>query len=121
MIYKQSKPWGYFEVIGDGPNHKTKQLVVMPDQATSLQKHNHRAEHWVVVAGEVNVVLNTLEKTLGVNESIYIPKGARHRISNYGDRPAVIVEVQVGDITDEEDIQRIEDKYGRTTRVDSEQ
>ena len=120
MIYKQAKPWGYFEVIGDGPNHKTKQLVVMSDQATSLQKHNHRAEHWVVVAGEVNVVLNELEKTLGVNESIYIPKGARHRIANYGDRPAVIVEVQVGDITDEEDIQRIEDKYGRAARANSE-
>lgn len=120
MIYKQAKPWGYFEVIGDGPNHKTKQLVVMPDQATSLQRHKHRAEHWVVVAGEVNVVLNELEKTLGVNESIYIPKGARHRIANYGDRPAVIVEVQVGDITDEEDIQRIEDKYGRAARANSE-
>jgi len=115
MIYKQAKPWGYFEVIGDGPNHKTKQLVVMPDQATSLQRHKYRAEHWVVVAGEVSVVLDNLEKTLDVNESIYIPKGIQHRISNYGSIPAVIVEVQVGDITDEDDIQRIEDKYGRAS------
>jgi len=120
MIHKKAKPWGYFEVIGDGPNHKTKQLVVMPDQATSLQQHKYRAEHWVIVAGEVNVVLNDMEKTLGVNESIYIPKGALHRIANYSYQPAVIVEVQVGDITDEEDIQRIEDKYGRATRVGNE-
>ena len=113
MTYKQSKPWGYFEVIGDGPNHKTKQLVVMPEQATSLQRHKYRAEHWVVVSGTASVVRDHEVLKLATNESVYIHVGQKHRLANETDAPLTVIEVQTGEYLGEDDIVRYDDVYLR--------
>ncbi|HET6490144.1 MAG TPA: phosphomannose isomerase type II C-terminal cupin domain, partial [Syntrophales bacterium] len=79
----------------------------------SLQKHRHRDEHWLIVSGEAVFTLNTDEITLGKGQSIDIPRGALHRVRNTGEKELVIVEVQTGDYFDENDIERVEDDYGR--------
>ena len=92
---------------------KVKRLIVNPGAVLSLQKHAHRAEHWVVVRGKARITKNEDEFDLSVNESTYIAIGDVHRIANPFDEPAHIIEVQCGDYLGEDDIVRIEDNYGR--------
>ena len=110
---RQYRPWGFFEVLGEGPGFQVKHLSLKPGAKISLQKHEHRAEHWVVVSGNAQVTCDDTEFTLNVNESTYIPRGAIHRLENTGDEPISIVEVQTGDELREDDIIRFEDLYRR--------
>lgn len=113
------RPWGVYYVLEDKPNFKVKKIVVQPDQRLSLQSHKHRSEHWVVVSGTATVEVRTGDESkewvhdLAPNESTFIPMNAMHRLANYGKIPLVIVEVQVGEYTGEDDIERFEDDYSR--------
>jgi mannose-1-phosphate guanylyltransferase/mannose-6-phosphate isomerase len=110
---KVSRPWGNYEILAEGPAFKVKRLMVKPGAKLSLQKHQHRAEHWVVVAGEAEVVNHQQTIHLTVNQSTYIPKNTLHRLSNNGKEPLYVIEVQSGDYLGEDDIQRFDDIYAR--------
>ena len=107
------RPWGAYTVLEDKPRHKIKRIVVKPGQRISLQKHMHRSEHWIVISGTAVVTLDDKETLVRPNESTYIPMGGVHRLENKGKIDCVIVEVQVGEYTGEDDIIRIEDDYRR--------
>jgi mannose-1-phosphate guanylyltransferase/mannose-6-phosphate isomerase len=107
------RPWGSYEQLIVGPNYQVKRLVVNPGKKLSLQSHKHRAEHWVVVTGTATVVKDDETLTLRANESVYLPKGTRHRLGNEGDSPLEVIEVQTGDYLGEDDIVRYEDVFGR--------
>jgi mannose-1-phosphate guanylyltransferase/mannose-1-phosphate guanylyltransferase/mannose-6-phosphate isomerase len=110
---KVFRPWGHYESIGDGARYQVKRIVVTSGQVLSLQKHFHRAEHWVVVQGTALVTRDSEEILLRENESVYLPLGAVHRLANPGKIPLELIEVQVGSYLGEDDIVRFEDLYGR--------
>lgn len=110
------RPWGYFESIETGDRYQVKHLMVKPGGALSLQKHYHRAEHWVVVRGTARVAIDNKELLLSENESTYIPIGAQHRLENPGRVPLSIIEVQSGAYLGEDDIVRLQDVYGRAPK-----
>lgn len=113
------RPWGMYYVLEDSQNYKVKKIIVNPNQRLSLQSHKHRSEHWVVVSGSAAVEVRDggLEsqwiKNLAPNQSTYIPMNTLHRLANYGKIPLVMIEVQVGEYTGEDDIERYEDDYNR--------
>jgi len=107
------RPWGFYESLIQGDRFQVKRIVVWPGQKLSLQKHFHRAEHWVVVAGCANVTRDAETTLLQENESIYLPLGSVHRMENPGRIPLTLIEVQSGAYLGEDDIVRIEDTYGR--------
>ncbi len=107
------RPWGYYQGIDIGPNFQVKRIAVYPGRSLSLQKHAHRAEHWVVVDGTAIVTRDDEVFELGRNESTYIPIGAVHRLENRGPGLLKLIEVQSGDYLGEDDIVRLEDDYGR--------
>lgn len=107
------RPWGSYDGIDAEDGFQVKRLIVKPGAILSLQKHAHRAEHWVVVRGTARITRDDEVFDLGVNESTYIPVGTVHRIENPGDVPVHIIEVQCGDYLGEDDIVRLEDNYGR--------
>jgi mannose-1-phosphate guanylyltransferase/mannose-6-phosphate isomerase len=107
------RPWGTYTVLEVGANFKIKRIVVNPGAKLSMQMHNHRSEHWVVVSGVAKITNGEQEIHLLENESTYIPKTHRHRLENAGDLPLSIIEVQCGDYVGEDDIVRFEDTYGR--------
>lgn len=108
-----SRPWGYYEILAEGPAFKVKRLMVKPGARLSLQMHQHRAEHWVVVAGKAEVVNGTETILLSVNQSTYIAQKTLHRLSNSGIEPLYVIEVQSGTYLGEDDIQRFDDMYAR--------
>ncbi len=110
---RNHRPWGWYETIDEGTAFQVKHLMVRPMGRLSLQQHTKRAEHWVVIAGTAHVELDGIEKPLAANESIYIPVGAAHRLSNRGLTPLHVVEVQTGTYFGEDDIVRLDDEYGR--------
>ena len=110
---KVFRPWGHYESIGDGARYQVKRITVTPGQVLSLQKHFHRAEHWVVVQGTAVVTRDDEEIMLRENESVYLPLGSVHRLFNPGKIPLELIEVQVGSYLGEDDIVRFEDVYGR--------
>lgn len=110
---KVSRPWGYFEVLVEQPTFKVKRLMIKPGAKLSLQMHQHRAEHWVVVEGIAEVVNDQQVFQLGVNQSTYIPQHTRHRLSNPGPQPLFVIEVQSGSYLGEDDITRFDDMYQR--------
>jgi mannose-1-phosphate guanylyltransferase/mannose-6-phosphate isomerase len=110
---KVHRPWGSYESLALASNFQVKQLEVNPGASLSLQLHHHRAEHWVVVSGSALVEVGDSETLLSVNESIYIPIGEKHRLSNPGKIPVKLIEVQSGQYLGEDDIVRFEDVYGR--------
>ncbi len=107
------RPWGSYDSIDADDGFQAKRLIVKPGAVLSLQKHAHRAEHWVVVRGVATVTRDEEVVDLNVNEYIHIPIGAVHRIANKGTEPVHIIEVQCGDYLGEDDIVRLEDNYGR--------
>ncbi|MEQ8664769.1 MAG: mannose-1-phosphate guanylyltransferase/mannose-6-phosphate isomerase [Rhodospirillales bacterium] len=107
------RPWGSFHTLANGPRFQVKEIVVNPGASISLQKHFHRAEHWVVVEGTAKIRCGEREFVLQENESTYIPLGEIHRLSNPGKIPVRLIEVQSGSYLGEDDIVRIEDTYGR--------
>ena len=108
------RPWGWYQTMDLGDRFRVKRLVVAPGKKLSLQKHHHRAEHWVVVRGTAEVTRDDEVLTVRENESIYLPSGCAHRLSNPGKIPVEIVEVQTGTYLGEDDIIRIEDDFGRS-------
>ena len=108
------RPWGFYDSIDAGERFQVKRIVVQPGGALSLQKHRHRAEHWVVVRGTAEVTIDKDIKSVHENESIYIPIGAVHRLANHGKIPLELIEVQTGSYLGEDDIVRLEDVYKRT-------
>jgi mannose-1-phosphate guanylyltransferase / mannose-6-phosphate isomerase len=108
------RPWGYYQRVDAGPRYQVKRIVVASGGQLSLQKHLHRAEHWVVVKGTAAITLNEKTSTLHENESIYLPIGSVHRLANPGKIPLEIIEVQVGSYLGEDDIIRFEDIYKRS-------
>jgi mannose-6-phosphate isomerase len=111
------RPWGSFTVLDEAPTHKVKRIEVHPGHRLSYQRHQRRAEHWFVVAGAADVVLDGGVSRLGPGDSIEIPSGAAHRVGNVGGDQLVFIEVQVGDYFGEDDIERLEDDYGRVGAV----
>jgi mannose-1-phosphate guanylyltransferase/mannose-6-phosphate isomerase len=107
------RPWGFYESLISGDRFQVKRIVVKPGQKLSLQKHFHRAEHWVVVAGTAMVVRDDEAIMLRENESVYLPLGCTHRLENPGRIPLTLIEVQSGSYLGEDDIVRFEDTYGR--------
>ncbi len=110
---KVFRPWGTYEGIDAGDGFQAKRLIISPGASISLQRHRHRAEHWVVVRGTAEVTRDNEVFTLETNQSTYIPLGAVHRLRNTGNQPLHIVEVQFGDYLGEDDIERFDDIYGR--------
>ncbi|HUL87948.1 MAG TPA: mannose-1-phosphate guanylyltransferase/mannose-6-phosphate isomerase [Pseudolabrys sp.] len=108
------RPWGYYESIDMGERFQVKRIVVIPGGILSLQKHRHRAEHWVVVRGTAEVTVGEQIRAVHENESIYIPIGSVHRMANKGKIPLELIEVQTGSYLGEDDIERLEDVYKRS-------
>ncbi len=108
-----ARPWGSFTVIREEPGYKIKKIEVLPGQKLSLQKHRHRAEHWVIVEGEARVTLGEQELTLGPGQFCHVPQGLPHRMENPAERPLRFIEVQFGSYLGEDDIIRLDDVYGR--------
>ena len=111
------RPWGSFTVLEDGNDCKVKRLTVKPGGILSLQKHHRRSEHWTVVQGTAKVRVGDAEFLLSCNESAYIPMETLHRLENPGDRDIHLIEVQCGDYFGEDDIERLEDVYGRVVKT----
>jgi mannose-1-phosphate guanylyltransferase/mannose-6-phosphate isomerase len=110
---KVYRPWGYFETIDASERFEVKHVTLTPGARISKQRHFHRAEHWIIVRGTARVTLGDEIRLLGNDESIYIPVGVFHRLENPGKIPLEIIEVRTGDYLKEDDIERIEDDYGR--------
>jgi mannose-1-phosphate guanylyltransferase len=108
-----SRPWGTYTVLEEGANFKIKRIEVKPQGRLSLQMHHYRSEHWIVVSGEARVTNAEQILMLSSNESTYIPAGHKHRLENIGTEKLVMIEVQSGHYTGEDDIVRFEDFYGR--------
>ncbi|MBN8934869.1 MAG: mannose-1-phosphate guanylyltransferase/mannose-6-phosphate isomerase [Rhizobiales bacterium] len=108
------RPWGWYRVLDGGNGFQVKRIVVHPGGRLSLQKHRHRAEHWVVVCGEATVTVDDRREIMRSNEHVHIPLGAVHRLENFGVEPVELVEVQSGSYLGEDDIVRLEDVYNRT-------
>jgi mannose-1-phosphate guanylyltransferase/mannose-6-phosphate isomerase len=111
---KVHRPWGWYDSIDEGSRFKVKRIQVKPGASLSLQRHQQRAEHWVVVTGTAEVICGDKTITLTENQSTYIPLGEVHRLSNPGAIPLEIIEVQSGGYLGEDDIERFDDSYGRS-------
>jgi len=107
------RPWGWYQTMDKGERFRVKRILVHPGRRLSLQRHHHRAEHWVVVRGTAEVVRDDETLLLRENESVYLPLGCLHRLSNPGRIPVEIIEVQTGSYLEEDDIVRTEDDFGR--------
>jgi mannose-1-phosphate guanylyltransferase/mannose-6-phosphate isomerase len=110
---KVNRPWGWYDSVDEGEGFKVKRIKVKPGASLSLQMHHHRAEHWIVVKGIAEVISGDRTIRLKENQSTYIPQGEKHRLSNSGDVPLEIIEVQSGSYLGEDDIVRFEDSYHR--------
>jgi mannose-1-phosphate guanylyltransferase/mannose-6-phosphate isomerase len=108
------RPWGHYATIDSGPGFQVKRIVVLPGGRLSLQRHRQRAEHWVVVSGSARVTRGSEVRDLGPNQSIDIPLGTAHRLENPGHEALHLIEVQAGAYLGEDDIERLDDVYGRT-------
>lgn len=107
------RPWGWYESIALGPRFQVKRIVVNPGAALSLQSHNHRSEHWIVVEGTAKVTINDDIQMIAENQSVYIPLSAIHRLENPGKLSLTLIEVQTGSYFGEDDIIRYDDVYAR--------
>jgi mannose-6-phosphate isomerase len=107
------RPWGFYRVLADEADHKVKRIVVYPGKRLSLQRHRRRAEHWYVLAGQAVVTRDHEELRLRAGEAVDIPRGAVHRVENPGLQEMAFIEVQTGDYFGEDDIERLEDDFGR--------
>ena len=111
---KVYRPWGHYTSVIEGTSWQVKRLEINSNASISLQTHKYRSEHWVVVSGTATVELDGKTSNLYKNESTYIPNGCKHRLTNPGEVPLIVIEVQSGSYLGEDDILRFEDNYGRT-------
>lgn len=107
------RPWGVYTVLEEGPGFKIKRIEVKPGARLSLQSHQHRSEHWVVVKGQARILNGETSTTILANQSSFIPAGHKHRLENPSEDDLVMIEVQCGEYLGEDDIERFEDIYGR--------
>lgn len=107
------RPWGSYQTLALADGYQVKILTINPMGKLSLQKHQHRSEHWVVVKGQPTITVAEVTKIYQINDKVYIPAGAAHRIENLENEAAVVVEVQIGEYLGEDDIIRLHDIYGR--------
>ena len=112
-MLSETRPWGSWHILDEGAGFKVKRIVVNPHSRLSYQYHHHRAEHWFVVSGVATCVVGGVTSVLSPGQSIDIAITEPHRICNEGDETLVIIEVQRGESTAEDDIVRLEDDYGR--------
>jgi mannose-6-phosphate isomerase len=115
LVMNEERPWGNFSVLYEAETYKVKRIEVLPGKRLSYQKHSQRSEHWMVVAGVAKVTLNGTEITVNPGSAIDIPLGAAHRIENVGGELLVFIEIQRGTYLGEDDIQRLQDDFGRLT------
>lgn len=108
------RPWGCYTVLDDSSTHKVKRIEVSPQRRLSYQRHKYRAEHWFIVQGAADVTLDGQVERLGPGDAIDIPRGSAHRIANSGSDDLIFIEVQHGDYFGEDDIERLEDDFGRS-------
>ena len=108
------RPWGNFTSIEIGTNWQVKKLDIKPYASLSLQMHHHRSEHWIIVSGKAKVEIDGKISFLSKNQSIYVPLGAKHRLTNPDKEQLILIEVQSGSYLGEDDIVRFEDNYGRS-------
>ena len=111
------RPWGFYISVLEESRWKVKIIIVKPRHKLSLQMHYHRSEHWIVVNGKANVEIDEKEIILDENQSCYVPQGSMHRLSNDGEEPLKLIEVQSGSYVGEDDIERFEDNYGRISKT----
>jgi mannose-6-phosphate isomerase len=107
------RPWGAWFVLDEGPGYKVKRIEVAPGHRLSYQTHAHRSEHWLVVQGVATFVVDGVTTMAGPGEHVDVEQGAAHRIGNDGEETVIIIEIQKGAYTGEDDIQRLEDDYSR--------
>ena len=111
---KGYRPWGNYITIEEGAQWKVKKIEVNPGGSLSLQMHKFRSEHWVIVSGVAQINIDDKIFNLKPNESCYVPKGKKHRLSNQSTETLIVIEVQIGEYLEEDDIYRYDDKYGRS-------
>lgn len=109
------RPWGKYSVLEEGEGYKAKRISVAPGKRLSLQRHRHRSEHWVIVQGTAYITVEDKDQLLEPGESIFVPAGSTHRLENPGKVVLEVIETQIGDYLGEDDIERIEDDYGRSS------
>ena len=115
-LESSERPWGRYLVLEEGPGWKVKRIDVAPGKRLSYQRHKSRAEHWMVVAGRARVTLQGEVLELAAGSTVDIPPGSAHRVENPGEVPLTFIEIQRGEYLGEDDIERLEDDFGRATR-----
>ena len=113
VLEKSDRPWGSYEVLHEAATHKVKTISVIPGKRLSYQRHQHRSEHWYIVYGTAEVVVNDVSSILEAGSTVTVQTGELHRIGNVGKVPMLFIEVQTGTYFGEDDIERIQDDYGR--------
>lgn len=119
VLESEERPWGSWHVLDVGAGYKVKRIHVSPGARLSYQSHRFRSEHWIVINGVATCTVDDEESVAEPGSSVDVPAGARHRLANRGDQELVIVEVQRGPYTGEDDICRYEDDYGRQHKAAS--
>ena len=117
MSDSAERPWGSWHVLDEGPGYKVKRIEVNPHSRLSYQTHEHRSEHWVIVSGRATCLIDGVTVVAGPGDCVGVALGEAHRIANDEDEPLVVVEIQRGAYTGEDDICRLQDDYGRESRV----
>ncbi|MBZ0159358.1 phosphomannose isomerase type II C-terminal cupin domain [Candidatus Methylomirabilis sp.] len=113
-VLTETRPWGRWTVLGEGEGYKVKRIEVSPGHRLSLQRHAHRSEHWIVVAGTAKMSIGDRTSFVQIQESTFVPAGTDHRLENPGPHLLIIIEVQNGAYLGEDDIVRFQDDYGRS-------
>lgn len=113
LLLTEQRPWGSFTILDEDPNFKVKRLEVLPGKRLSYQRHSRRSEHWFVVRGTAKVTLNGEEYLVNAGAAVDVPCGTAHRIENAHPERLIIIETQTGDYFGEDDIERLDDDFGR--------
>jgi mannose-6-phosphate isomerase len=113
MLEKSDRPWGRYEVLQESAGYKVKSIHVLPGKRLSYQRHQKRSEYWYITQGSGEVTLNGIVQPVNVGSAIEVPQGMLHRISNTGTIELIFIEVQTGSYFGEDDIERVEDDFGR--------
>lgn len=112
----ETRPWGHYEIIQESPQYKIKKIVVLPGKRLSLQRHQFRSEHWTIIEGTGLVTLNDQQITVSGGSTIHVGLNDIHRVHNTGTQNLVFIEIQTGTYFGEDDIERLEDDYGRISQ-----